>query len=685
MQIGLVTISMFMLIGTVQAQVSRSTINPSFELFLPACIPPVAPGNDYRIFGDAQSGAGLACIAGWDSTDIGGACRNIGFTGSGVGCPIGTNVIEIWSGNFLGQSTPTGNYYAELNAYQPGTLSQPICFVGGESVSWNFKHRFRDDKGASGTDIMVVGIGTPGGTSVVATVSSSKISANNYAVGVCAPGSGTVCNTVVLGSTTAALAWNTFSGTYTPASTQSGLWLRSASAGSAGNHVEDIVFTVKPMLELTATGVVSAGGIAVSSRESSALRTVSLVVVGTFATNATFTFDFGPNTPVGTATTAVSGTDFDFSGVATNRANGGVTGGNNYGPLTTGSISSSSISFIIPAGIYDPSLGNTIFTVPYRVLNNALIQNNRTVKMALRAPQPADRYVLTSSTATCGGVANTTVTYTIIDDDVDIGTSKALSGGTAATTLGGTVQFTVKFFNNSQNVQTTTLPPLDAHSGRFTITDTQPANMTFTSWTCAAGAGSACPVASGSGSISGTAQIADGSTLTYTVNAQLASNPGSCPFTVTNTSGIFVAGATSNGNTNDNAALFEGSNSTAANTATVTVQALCPTSLSVTKTNAVSSAVAGATSTYTLTFSNTGTWPADNSRISDSASAGLNCTSVTCSALTGGASCPAGMTLGVSTPSGSTTFFSTGVLLPGFPANSGVTLAVSCGVTATGQ
>ena len=305
--------------------------------------------------------------------------------------------------------------------------------------------------------------------------------------------------------------------------------------------------------------------------------------------------------------------------------------------------------------------------------------------MALRAPQPADRYVLTSSTAICGGVPNTTVTYTIIDDDVDVGTSKIQSGGAASTTLGGTAQFTVKFFNNSQNVQTTTVAPFDAHSGRFTITDTQPANMTFTSWTCTAGAGSLCPAASGSGSIAGVAQIADGSTLTYIVNAQLATNPGTCPFTATNTSVITAAGSTSNGNSNDNATLFDASNSSAPNTATAALQALCPTSLAVTKTNAVTALTAGSTTTYTVTFSNTGAWPANNSLVSDSVSAGLNCTSVTCAALTGGAGCPAGMLLGTPAPSGSTTFFSSGVLLPTFPANSSITLAVSCSVTATGQ
>lgn len=669
-----------------QAQVSRTTINPSFELFLPGCTPPAAPNNSYSILADVNAGAGLACVAGWDSTDTGGSCVTGQFSGPGANCAIGTNVIEIWTDTFLGERTPTGKYFAELNAWQPGTLSQQICFVGGESVGWTLKHRFREDPPSNfGTDSMVVGIGVAGGTSVVGTMSSPKISDNNYATGTCVPGPGASCNAVTLGSTTAANAWNTFSGTYTPASTQVGLWMRATNPGSGGNHLDDIVFTVKPLLELTATGVVTTAGIVLSSRESSPAKTISLIVVGTFAANAPVTLDFGPGTAIGSATTAAPGTDFDFLGAKPNLANGGVVGGNNYGPLTLNAVSGSSATFVIPAGIYDPSLGNTVFILGYRVLNNALVQNNRIAKMVIRAPLPSEPYSLASSTAVCGNPANTTLTYTIIDDDVDMGTRNIISGGNINTTLGGTVQFTVTFFNNSQNLQTTTISPFDAHNGIFTIADPQPANLTFTSWTCTAGAGSACPAASGAGSIVATAQIADGSTLTYTVNAQLTLNPDTCPFTVTNTSAVSAAGATSPGNSNDNAPLIEGSNSVAANTATAIIQALCPTNLSVNKTNATSSVVAGATTSYTVTFANTGAWPANNSLISDSASPGLSCTSVACAQLVGGAACPAGLTLGVPTAASATAFFTTGTLLPNFPANSSVTLTVSCGITATGQ
>ena len=97
------------------------------------------------------------------------------------------------------------------------------------------------------------------------------------------------------------------------------------------------------------------------------------------------------------------------------------------------------------------------------------------------------------------------------------------------------------------------------------------------------------------------------------------------------------------------------------------------------------SVVAGSTTLHTVTFSNLGPAAADGAVVSDAPGVGLNCTSVTCRAISGGASCPAGLPLGVPTPIGSTTFFGTGSVIPLMPSVSTVTLAVSCGVTATGQ
>ena len=99
--------------------------------------------------------------------------------------------------------------------------------------------------------------------------------------------------------------------------------------------------------------------------------------------------------------------------------------------------------------------------------------------------------------------------------------------------------------------------------------------------------------------------------------------------------------------------------------------------LSISKTNSVSSVLAGATTVYTVVASNAGPDAADGAIVKDSSSAGLLCTLVTCpiASLSGGATCP-------TTPND---FLSpAGATLPALPANSTVTLSVTCSVLATG-
>ncbi len=106
----------------------------------------------------------------------------------------------------------------------------------------------------------------------------------------------------------------------------------------------------------------------------------------------------------------------------------------------------------------------------------------------------------------------------------------------------------------------------------------------------------------------------------------------------------------------------------------------------ITKDNGTTSVVAGSTTNYTITFTNGGPSPANGAVVKDASSAGLNCTSVTCAATTGAASCPTSMLpLGTIVPRASTNFFATGETITTFPANSSVSLVVSCGVVATGQ
>lgn len=98
--------------------------------------------------------------------------------------------------------------------------------------------------------------------------------------------------------------------------------------------------------------------------------------------------------------------------------------------------------------------------------------------------------------------------------------------------------------------------------------------------------------------------------------------------------------------------------------------------LSITKTNGVTNVVAGSTVSYTIVATNSGPDSAAGALVRDVQSAGLNCTTVTCS------SSVAGMCPSASLPFST---FSSGVLIsPNFPAASTATFVVTCEVTATG-
>lgn len=102
-------------------------------------------------------------------------------------------------------------------------------------------------------------------------------------------------------------------------------------------------------------------------------------------------------------------------------------------------------------------------------------------------------------------------------------------------------------------------------------------------------------------------------------------------------------------------------------------------SVAITKTNGVTELIAGASTSYALTVSNGGPSDANGTTIQDAIAAGLNCTAVTCTPLTGSAACPAG-------PIAMATLQTTpGVPIPALPANSSVRFDVQCLVTASGQ
>jgi uncharacterized repeat protein (TIGR01451 family) len=226
----------------------------------------------------------------------------------------------------------------------------------------------------------------------------------------------------------------------------------------------------------------------------------------------------------------------------------------------------------------------------------------------------------------------------------------------ATPNAGGTFTYTIVIGNNGPSPVTNATWTDTLPTGLGTITNIVP-SVGIT----AAAAGS---------TISGTSTLAVGQVATVTFQVSVA--PGASG-TLLNTATVTPPSGTNDpvpGN----------------NTSSVGVTVGQVANLSVTKTDGAASVNAGGTTAYTITYSNGGPSAANGAIVKDVVSAGLVCTTVTCTATTGGASCPSStLPQGTVVLSGATNFFSTGETIGTFPANSSVTLVVNCNVTATGQ
>lgn len=226
---------------------------------------------------------------------------------------------------------------------------------------------------------------------------------------------------------------------------------------------------------------------------------------------------------------------------------------------------------------------------------------------------------------------------------------------------GNTLTYTVRAANSGPAV-----------AGSVTIADAlNPAifNVAASSWTCAVttpGAATAlttaCGAASGTGNLNTYANLSINSTVSYTIQAPLLS---SFSGTATNTVAITLTGTTVDVTPSNN-------------TVTVTSTVSPAGSLTVAKTNAVGTLTAGQTTSYTITVTNSGPGNATNSVVTDPATTGLSCTTVTCSLASGAAVCPVPPALSIANLQGS------GVTVATFPANSSLNFLVGCTVTATG-
>ncbi|TAG25180.1 MAG: hypothetical protein EAZ37_13715 [Burkholderiales bacterium] len=182
-------------------------------------------------------------------------------------------------------------------------------------------------------------------------------------------------------------------------------------------------------------------------------------------------------------------------------------------------------------------------------------------------------------------------------------------------------------------------------------------------------------------------------TLSFVVNVntttvpQTFQNSASTTFTdpTRNTGGTAAAGGNpvvSPGGTYNSGGTVGGSNYASGSSTAEDVRLVGSVNLAITKTNGTTTLVAGQTTSYTVTVSNVSPSVAlINGVIADTPTAGLNCTSVTCTNNGTSAVCPVPYNPG---PAAFSTL-STGLTIPVLPSNSSLSFVVTCGVTATGQ
>lgn len=527
------------------AQVQRTFLNLGFEtpdLGTAACV-------GYFV--------GPQQVTGWNTTQSSQTARGCGVTPN----PATGSVLELWANSFIATPARTGKQHAELNAFEASRVYQNICLTNGEVINWRLSHRGRNS--ATDPDVMDFGLNASGSTSAAITSVVARIgTTNNGSDRVNTGGSPSSASqgSLTIGGTVN--GWRDYSGTFTYAGAtgvrQVGFAAVSSSGGIAqGNFLDEIQVTLTPYLEFDPTSF--------SVREGQAGTLPQLHVIGTVPAP-------GITVPIQiTGGTATVGSDYTV----------------NNGTNTT-------VNVVIPAGTYD----NQLFPIPITIVNDTLIENNETITFTA-SPNPSS-YTL-SSTSSCNATPQTQATLTIVDNDVDVLTTKTVSNATP--TPGGTTQFTVRYANNTAQP---TVGDTTAHNAVVNLSDPVPTGLTFTSWTCV-GSGATCPSANGSGAISGSATLPAGSggvagaSLTYTIVATLGA--GQCA-AINNVSTISAAAPVAEGTAAQNGFTTPAPGGTANNSATAAVDAVC-SSLSLSKSDGGATYTPGTSATYVLTACNT--------------------------------------------------------------------------------
>ena len=345
--------------ATAQAQVQRYMVNPSFES-------PALGGS--ACYGFTSS----ASVTGWTSTEPTGVTSStLGSCTSGQA--IGANAIEIWRNNFNGVAAFAGSQHVELNAHNAARLSQTICMQTGDEVTWAYSHRARSP---STVDVANFSVGSSTNTVNIARTSPTGVVTSTSAD---CSSSSSITSPTCSGSTSS--SWGRYTGTFTwqGSGGNQSVGFEATNGGSLGNFLDDVQFTVRPMVEFPSSTV--------TILESAGTANFQLRVVG--------------RVPVGGMVVP-----FNITGTATG-------GGVDYTLPNT---------FTVPAGDY--AVGTTV-NVPVTLVNDALPEETETVIVTITPPASSAAYRL-GSTVTCGGTAIGRFTLSITDDDVSVTLNKAL-------------------------------------------------------------------------------------------------------------------------------------------------------------------------------------------------------------------------------------------------------------------
>jgi uncharacterized repeat protein (TIGR01451 family) len=200
----------------------------------------------------------------------------------------------------------------------------------------------------------------------------------------------------------------------------------------------------------------------------------------------------------------------------------------------------------------------------------------------------------------------------------------------------------------------------------ITVTDTLSPGISTATWACSVQTAgtptlqtTACGVTSGTGNINNTVSLSIGGSVRYTITATLSTTFSG---TLTNVGQATMSSLVTNPTPANNL-----------NTVTSTVKPAI--NLGVSKTDGITTTVAGGTTVYTVTFTNSGPANGTGSVVFDSPGTGLsNCTVTSCTP-TGAAVCPTPIANLLVGP---------GATMPNFPSGTSVAFRVSCRVTATG-